>query len=497
MNTEIGFAWELSKMDGVAQADLVRRREVSPRELVQAGIDRINAGNDVVNAVVHRRFEQALDEADRTVAGPDAPFTGVPFLLKDWGATQAGVPQTLGNAALMRIGNTPKTDTPLGKRFRDSGFVTVGVTNVPELALLGDTQPRAFGPTRNPSCLDRSAGGSSGGAAAAVAAGLVPIAHGSDGAGSIRIPAAWCGIFGLKPSRGRMPVPLGSIDILPRSAEMVLTRTVRDAAAVLDAVNGALPGDLHALPRPKETYLESLQPPKRALRIGLLTEGPPNIPVDPACRRAVELTGLILREAGHHVEGSYPSALIATTPERIGRLGDWDGGTRMLLGLERLLGRPVEERDVEPYSWWCYQQRRTISAADYREYLGWHIARSVRLLQWWDQGFDLLVTPVTNALPDRLADLASESPAQMARTERRHVTFLEAFNVSGQPAIAFPALWTGDGVPVGVQIAAAKGMDGLLLQVAAQLEEAIGWPAHTPHIAEAARTGSGLRPDSP
>lgn len=471
---------EYAAHDAMGLAELVRRREIAPRELVQAAIDRIEAGNPEINAVIHRRFEQALHEADTMAHEWRVPFAGVPFLLKDIGAAQAGVPQTQGNIALKWINHRPDADTPLGSRFRASGLVTVGVTNMPEFAALADTQPLAFGPTRNPRCRDRSAGGSSGGAAAAVAAGFVPVAHASDGGGSIRIPAAWCGVVGLKPSRGRIPKLIGAIDDIS-VAEFVITRTVRDTAAVLDVVSGALVGDLYGLPRPETPYSTTLTPPERALRVGVLTEGPAGMPVDPDCVRAVEETGALLQDAGHHVEATYPPAVLEATPDWVSSLRWHDDVRRLVEELEELLGRPISSNDVEPRTWSWLAESELVSAADLRAVHHWHLTRSARILEWWEQGFDLLVTPVTNALPDQLANLAAESPAQAMTTVRRHSAYLEPFNASGQPAIALPVRRTGDDIPVGVQLVAARGGERLLIRVAAQLEEAVGWATRSPN----------------
>lgn len=479
MTSEVSLVEELGRLDGVAQAGLVRRREVSAREMVEAAIDRIEAGNPAINAVVHRRFEQALDEADRVAPESGAPFAGVPFLLKDGGCEQAGVAQTQGNVALKEIHRTPEADSPLGRRFRDSGLLTVGVTNMPEFGQLGDTQPLAFGPTRNPWCPDRSASGSSGGAGAAVAAGLVPIAQGGDSAGSIRQPAAWCGVFALKTSRGRVPRAIGTIDDI-WSSRLVITRTVRDTAAVLDAVNGSLPGDPYGLGRLDVPSVDAMRSPRRGLRIGVLAEGPAGLAVGAECAHAVQEVVRHLEDAGHHVEASFPSAMLESIPEWVDRIVHDDIFAGVVQRLENIVGRTVREDDVEPYTWYRFSNSRPVSATDLRAALGWHLRRSARLQEWWESGFDLLITPVSNELPDRLCDLASESPEQMARTERRHAAFLEPFNASGQPAISVPVRWTDDGIPVGVQIAAAKGQDQLLLQVAAQLEEAIDWPAKLP-----------------
>ncbi|MDK1389662.1 amidase [Sinorhizobium sp. 7-81] len=477
MSAEKNTAIELARLDGVAQAELVRKGELSARELVQAAIHRIEAGNGVVNAVVHRRFEQALEEADFVRPGSTAPLAGVPFLLKDTtGAAQAGVPHTLGNIALKRINYTAEADSALGARFKEAGLVTLGVTSMPEFGQLCDTQSLAFGPTRNPWSLDHSVGGSSGGSAAAVAAGFVPVAHAGDGGGSIRQPAAWCGVFGLKPSRGRMPKLVGSIDDI-YSVPFVISRTVRDSAVVLDAVNGSLPGDPFSLPRPSAPYFADLGAPARVLRIGLLTDAPGGLKVDPECVRAVEDVGKLLQAAGHNVELTHPSAILETKPGWVDRVRFGDCFPAAIAHLAKVLGRPVEEKDVEPRTWAEYQKNLGLSSQDLRESWNWHLARSARMLQWWEQGFDLLVTPVVHQLQYRLKEVAESSFEQQSAIDLSESVFLEPFNASGQPAMVFPVRWTEEQLPVGVQVAAARGEDRLLLQVATQMEQAIGWPS--------------------
>ena len=240
---------ELSAMDATAQAELVRRRELTPLELVDAAIARIERVNPAINAVITPLFEEARAAAVSPDL-PDGPFRGVPFLLKDLCAMQKGQPYYLGNRALRDMGFRAPFDMPLGARFRAAGFITLGKTNLPEFGMQTTTQPLAFGATHNPWDLDRSTSGSSGGSCAAVAAGMVPIAHANDGGGSIRLPAAWCGLVGLKPSRGRVSDPLDMREL----AELVVSRTVRDTAAVLDAVHGSEPGDLFLAPPPARSY---------------------------------------------------------------------------------------------------------------------------------------------------------------------------------------------------------------------------------------------------
>src|SRR5215471_1491617 len=267
-------------MDATAQAGLVQRKELTPLELVDAAIARIERVNPTINAVITPLFEDARKAAVSPDL-PEGPFRGVPFLLKDIGAMQKGQPYYMGNRALRDADFRSPVDTPLGARFRAAGLITLGKTNLPEFGNQSTTQPLAFGATRNPWDLNRSTNGSSGGSCAAVASGMVPIAHANDGGGSIRLPAAWCGLVGLKPSRGRISDPLDMLIL----TELAVSRTVRDVAAVLDAVQGSEPGDLYSAPPPSRRYSTELGVDPGKLRIGILT-GTTFGEIHPECQAA-------------------------------------------------------------------------------------------------------------------------------------------------------------------------------------------------------------------
>jgi amidase len=334
---------ELATLDAVAQAELIRKKDLTPLELVDAAIARIERLDPQLGAVVVPLFEDARLAARGAL--PDGPFRGVPFLMKDVGATQAGQPHFMGNRALRDAGYRAPRDTYLGARFRRAGLVTVGKSKIPEFGLQSTTQPLAFGPAHNPWDLARSTSGSSGGACAAVAAGLVPIAHANDGAGSIRLPAAWCGLVGLKPSRGR--VALEPTWIGRSFVGFAVTRSVRDAAVLLDAVHGNEPGDLFVLAEPSRPYRSELGVDPGCLRIGLL-DRMVGASLHPECRAAVEAAGRRLEAFGHRVEVAWPEALFEE--ERALRMlafGPLE--YRMCLRtLAGLLGRPVGPDDVEP-----------------------------------------------------------------------------------------------------------------------------------------------------
>ncbi|HZO09464.1 MAG TPA: amidase, partial [Myxococcota bacterium] len=360
-------------------------------------------------------------------------------------------------------------------------LIALGKTNTPEFGLQSTTQPLAFGPTHNPWDLERSSGGSSGGSAAAVAAGLVPVAHANDGAGSIRIPAAWCGVVGLKPSRGRVPVEPTSIG---RSfAGFAITRSVRDAAALLDAVHGHEPGDLFRVPPPPRSYVEELGADPGSLRVGLLTRAPGAV-VHDDCRSGAEEVARLLESLGHRVEPEGPPALF----EEERGLRTWVLGTleyRMCLrGLAQSLGRAVTPDDVEPFLWRVADpEGPAIPAEDFLEAAEWQQGWATRVASWWAGGFDLLLTPTVCEPPPYLEDLAlADRPFELLDRLGPHMAFTEPFNVTGQPALTLPLHWSAQGLPIGVQLVARVGREDLLFRVASQLEAARPWRGRRPPV---------------
>jgi amidase len=470
----------LATLDAVAQAELVQKKELTPLELVDAAIARIQRLDPVLGAVVCPLFEQARTAARGPL--PAGPFRGVPFLMKDVGATQAGQPHYMGNRALRDLGHRAPRDTYLGARFRRAGLVTVGKSKIPEFGLQSTTQPLAFGPAHNPWDLTRSPSGSSGGAAAAVAAGLVPIAHANDGAGSIRLPAAWCGLVGLKPSRGR--VALEPTWIGRSFVGFALTRSVRDAAVLLDAVHGNEPGDLFVLAEPARPYRSQLGTEPGRLRIGLLAEMG-GASLHPECRAAVEDAGRRLEALGHRIEIAWPEALFEEQ-RAVRTLAFGPLEYRMCLRtLAGLLGRPVEPDDVEPYLWTLAGlDWPPVLAEDYLDAAEWRQGWAVRVASWWSDGFDLLLTPTVCEPPALLSELSvdPERPWDLLERIGPHMTFTEPFNVTGQPTISLPLHWTPQGLPVGIQLVAAIGREDLLLSVASQLEREAPWSGRRPPI---------------
>lgn len=473
-------------LDATDQAALVARGEVTPSEMLDAAIERIESIDPLLNAVVIRWFDHAREVAAGPL--PDGVFRGVPFLLKDLWANYAGQLISNGNRALKDAALPAAADTTLVSRFRAAGLVTAGRTNSPEFGSLPTTEPEAWGPTRNPWNTGRTPGGSSGGSAAAVASGMVAIAHASDGGGSIRIPASCCGLVGLKPSQGR--ITLGPLrDESNLGVELCVSRSVRDTAALLDAVRGPGIGDTVIAPPPSRPYVDELGADPGRLRIGLLDHHPNGMPVHDECALAASDAAALLESLGHHVEASFPSAL--ANPEFARRFGAlWS--TNMGVSMARIgeqLGREVTIDDVELVNWAQTEFARHFSGIDYAQALAANVAFRRAVQQWWapapdGDGFDLLITPTLGEPPVELGTFANDPAAPMAPMARagQFVPFTPAFNSSGQPAISLPLHWTPDGLPVGVQLVAAYGREDILLRVASQLEQAVPWAGKRPAI---------------
>ncbi len=474
---------DLALLDATAQAELVRRGEATPGELVEAAIARIERINPQINAVIHPLFAKARAAAAGPL--PDGPFRGVPFLVKDLLCSTAGDPFHMGARPLRDAGFVAPHDSYLAAKLRAAGLVIVGRTNTPELGVLPTTEPAAYGPTRNPWDLGRSSGGSSGGAGAAVAAGLVPAAHGNDGGGSIRIPASACGLVGPKPSRGRTSLgpdlgeALGGLVV-----EGVLTRSVRDAAAFLDAIAGAMPGDPYSAPPPPRPFgaLAATAPPR--LRVGLLTRAPGGaFPVDPECAAAAERGARLLADLGHAVETAHPDALDeADAPQHLTTM--FATHTARVVDVVGLLaGRPVGPRDFDGLTWALVEMGRAVSAPQYIAAVEAIHAYGRRIAAWWADGFDLLVTPTLPVPPPPLGTLdPAADPVAAGRRASQMAAFTAPFNMTGQPAISLPLFWSAAGLPIGVQLVAAAGREDLLLQVAAELEAAAPWAGRRPPV---------------
>jgi amidase len=489
---------DLALLDATAQAELVRSGAATPLELVDAAIARIEKLDDQLNSVVLRRFDAARAEAaalTRATAsaaeGEEGPFRGVPFLTKDLACPTEGEAQSDGMRALKEAGYLARETSHLARRFRAAGLVNLGRTNSPELGLVPTTEPVAWGPTRNPWETERSPGGSSGGSAAAVAAGLVPAAHASDGGGSIRIPASLCGLVGLKTSRGRVSVGPGRGELTTfLSVQFTVTRSVRDAAALLDVCAGAEPGDPVVAPPPPGPYRQVIEHDPPPLRIGLMTRAPGDAtPVHAECVRAVEAAATTLESLGHAVEVSHPEAF--DDPARVEAFGKiWSvNAASQLAAWGRALGRELTDDDVEPATWLMASGGRGVTAVEHVEAVNAMQVWSRAMCSWWSDGrderggFDLLLTPTLGEPPVPLGTFHHpDDPLAGMFRAGRFTPFTPAANMTGQPAISLPLHESEDGLPVGVHLVGAPACEHVLLAVAAQLERAVPWADRRPPV---------------
>jgi amidase len=470
---------ELHWVDAVGQVELVRSGEVSAAELIELAIERIERLDPSVNALVFRRFDRARQEA--AVARDGGPFAGVPFLLKDAVQHSEGDRYQHGMRFLRDHPWTSPHDSELTRRYKAAGFVLLGRTNVPELTMSPTTEPLAFGPTRNPWSPSHS-GGSSGGSAAAVASGMVPVAHGNDMGGSIRIPASCCGLVGLKPSRDRASLAPDYGEYWgPLTHEHVVTRTVRDSAAVLDATAGAKPGDLHTAPPPARPWAEEIGRDPGRIRIGLFVDAPSGGPVDPLCAGAATEAARRLEAMGHHVDALHgPSLSDREGSEAMGTIIA-AGVARDVRRWEELLGAAVEE--MEPMPALMVETGQSVTAIQLVDAVD-HLARWSRHVAAATSAFDVVLSPTMAILPPELGTLSGDNPlADMAAGLSAMTSFAIPFDVSGQPAMSLPLSWAPGGLPIGVQLVAAYGREDVLFRLASQLEEAEPWAERHPDLA--------------
>jgi len=471
---------ELWLLDACAQAELVREKKVSPLELVDAAIARIEKLNPRLNAVVWERFGKAREEARSPL--PEGPFRGVPFLTKDLGCTTAGEPDSQGSRFLKNHRYAATVTTELARRIRAAGFINLGRTNSPEFGAVATTEPLAWGASRNPWDLERTPAGSSGGSCAAVASGMVPVAHGSDGGGSIRLPAAACGLVGLKPTRGRVNMCPGTEWVSPVSVLGFQTRSVRDTAACLDFASGPMTGDSMSPPRPFRPYRLEVGAPLGRLRIGLWTSLPATIPgrLHPECRQGVEHTGRLLESLGHTVEVAHPGTLDeAKTNALFSRI--WP--VRLLAALqsfERKLGRKASDEELDSATLFWIERARTMLATEYVEALEDMDVFTRTFAGWWASGFDVLVSPTTGTVTPKLGELGLD--AERLPLSLVWSPYTAYFNLAGQPAVSLPLHWTDSGLPVGVQLGGAYGREDVLIRLASQLETARPWSGRIPPV---------------
>jgi amidase len=472
------FVSEYERYDALGLASLLHKGEVTPRELMKCAITLATQSSDL-NSLCHERFEESLQVA--AAASIKGPFGALPFLLKDSALASSRFPSSLGSRLFE--GMEFKFNATLVNRFDAAGLICFARTTVPELCMAPTTEAvRNGGPTRNPWDRQRSAGGSSGGAAAAVAAGIVPIAHGNDGGGSIRIPASCCGVYGLKPTRGRVPVgPARGEGWGGLAAEGVLSRTVRDTAAAIDAIAGIEAGAPYACPSAPDSYLQQLtEEPSRSLRIAVWRSAWSDIPIAADCLNAVAHTATLLRSLGHEVFERPPAEIDfpAFTEALIQVLA-----VNVVVSVDGMVkGRPIDEwrHELEPAILDAYHLGRTLPADHYVRAI--NTFHSIgRRLEKSMAGVDLILTPTLTRPPVCLGELSMQTDFRTFRGQvASYTTFLAVINASGQPAASVPVYWTPDGIPIGVQLIGHFGREDQVLRASAQLEQVAPWANRRP-----------------
>lgn len=480
-----------SDYDGLGLAELVRRGEVTALELVEEAIARIERHDPALNAVVYRAYDAARNAAAGPL--PEGPFRGVPFLIKDLGCPVGGWPRTSGSRFL--AGEVPAEDGILTRRYRDAGVVLLGKTNTPELGITGTTEGALLGPCRNPWNPERIAGGSSGGAAAATAAGIVPLAHASDGLGSIRIPAACCGLFGLKTTRERNPAgPRDGDRAVGFGVDHVVSRSVRDSAAMLDATGFAEPASPYPAPPKARPYLEEVGAPPGRLRIAFSADTPSGRPVDDAVLRAFEQTVALLIELGHELAEESLATDLRAFYRAQGVVSSANAAANLEEAIERV-GREPREDELEPLTWAGIRRGRRLTGD--RVMSAWRELRrqNRRTLELFER-FDVFLTPVMGTPPPPIGhiDPVHLEPREVGRRQARCFPFTPPFNASGQPAMSVPLAWSDDGLPdslpdplpdslpIGMQFAGRYADEATLFRLAGQLEEARPWRDRRPRI---------------
>jgi amidase len=466
--------------DAVGLAALVRAGQVSGAEVGDAARRAIEAVEPALEATVGQLLEPALETSDAS------SFAGVPFALKDAAPHLKGQVTQLGSR-WTGSGVTGAADTHFGQRLRAAGLRVIARTRSPELAFNATTEPLAHGPTRNPWGLERSVGGSSGGAAALVAARALPIAHGTDGGGSIRIPAAHCGIVGLKPTRSRIPVGPGQWEGLHGMAhDFVLCRTLRDAAAALDALHGPGAGDKYLIQPPARSYVDEVGAETGRVRVRWTVDAWSGASVAPECRTAVETTARALDGLGHDVEAATPQI----DPEVLHRalVTTWAAGlAQRAAALEHAVGKPPSPDTVEACTLAMFRHGASVSAVELLD--GYGDCNAIgRAIGAFFEHAEVLLLPSVARLPWRLGELdqddqSLDSDAWVRKLFTLYAPFTAMFNITGQPAISLPLAWGDGGLPIGVQLVGRYGAEATLLRLASQLEQIFPWSGRIPPIA--------------
>jgi amidase len=473
---------EYGELDGLAMAALVNAGEVSALELVEEAIRRIEMLNPQLNAVTYPMFDLARTAAEQPAAGT---FAGVPFVLKDMTAQYAGTPTTHGSRLFANVPNS-SYDSEIVKRFKRAGLLCVGKTNTPELALAGTTEPLLRGATHNPWDLGCTTGGSSGGSAAAVAARIVPIGHGGDGGGSLRMPASCCGLVGVKPSRMRTPHgPDLSAVWESCCGEFVMSRSVRDSAWLLDEVAGQDVGAFYSAPAQERPFRDEIERDPGRLRIAWSARGPDNIATHPDCVAAVEHAAKLCADLGHDVEencphlddelnASFAEAFLGAIAIETARDAD---------EMAELIGRPATPDDIEPANWSFIEHGRSFSGVDavrFRRILH-RIARAVGP---FFEDYDVYISPTLAKPPVPLGviDTTCADWSEFFGAMFEFMPFTSLFNVTGAAGVSLPLWWNAQGLPIGCQFISRMGRDGLILALAAQIERAAPWSHRRPAV---------------
>jgi amidase len=463
--------------DAVALGAHVRNRDVSATEVLEAAITIIDRVNPQLNAVIHKLYDMARAQLPTVPA--DAPFTGVPFLLKELASMWQGAPLT--NSCTWMTGVVSPIDSEASRRIRAAGFVLVGKSNAPENGWCISTEPTLYGVTHNPWRADVTAGGSSGGSAAAVAARMVPLAEASDGAGSIRVPASNCGVVGLKPSRGRITIaPFGDY-WYGGASFFCVSRTVRDTAAYLDAMAGALPGDAYTPPTPAEPWLILAGHAPKRLRIGFTVTPPDGGPIDSEAVAAVQKTAHALERLGHDVTEKN----MVLDAAAAWKTYTWMTPAETAAAFENLaalVGRPVTEAEVEPITWAVIQRGRAQTAVEHVNLMNAlrGLSRDIAadLL-----AFDVYLTPTLTHKPRPHGHWdMSEPDLDAYNASWTDAVFMFPFNIAPLPALSLPLHWSADGLPIGVQLVGRTGDEATLLKLATVLEQEMPWHDRLPPV---------------
>ncbi|MFO7884492.1 MAG: amidase [Desulfobacteraceae bacterium] len=476
----MGLMNDYESYDAVELADFVRTGQIHPSEILEAAVDRIERLNPHINAVVRKMYDQAEKSIEKGL--PKGTLQGVPFLLKDLGENYKGIPTSQGSRQFADY--MPDHHTELVKRYKSAGLVILGKTNTPEFGLTITTEPKLFGPCRNPWNLEYTPGGSSGGAAAAVAAGMVPAAHGSDGGGSIRIPASCCGLFGLKPTRGRIPCgPVLGENWNGMSTSHVITRSVRDNAAFLDIASGPAPGDPYWAPPASGRYMDEIDKSPGRLTIAFTSTPPSGKQVSRECADAVTKAALLCESLGHHIEEARPEINAQKFDRSIITLVNVNVHCS-IKALARHCTPPLYRKNFETTTWIIAEAGKKTSAAQYLESLQYMHLTGRKTAKFFNH-YDILMSPVLLSPPVKLGVLDTDTAdtGDYMTEFSRFFGFTNLFNATGQPSMSVPLYWTEEHLPVGIQFTAAFGKEDVLLRLASQLEQARPWSKkRPPHI---------------